>query len=322
MIRTPTFWRDKDHPLSRALTPASWLWQQATDFRRRQAEPQRTPIPSICVGNVTAGGAGKTPVALYVGRLLLERGARPAFANRGYGAHPPGVCVKVDSEKHTAADVGDEALLLAAVAPCYVSPMRLLAARRAAADGATHIIFDDGLQNPTVDYDRALLVLDGDYGLGNGRIMPAGPLREPLADAAARCHGAIIIGEDRHNLAAQLPASLPLITATLLPDSGGLDKTQRYVAFAGIGRPEKFFDSCRACGLDLANTIAFADHHLYTAADLVNLAQKSIERQAQLITTAKDAMRLSPAWKERVKILPVTLELTDADKLLQILSPP
>lgn len=321
MMRAPTFWRDKDHPLSRVLTPASWLWQQATDWRRRQAEPQRTPIPSICIGNVTVGGAGKTPTALLVARLLLERGARPAFANRGYGAQPPAICVKVDQERHTALEVGDEALLLAAVAPCYVSPMRLLAAQRAAADGATHIIFDDGLQNPTVAYDCALLVLDGDYGLGNGKIMPAGPLREPLADAAARCQGAIVIGQDQHNLASQLPASLPLLTAALLPDSAGLDKTQRYLAFAGIGRPEKFFDSCRACGLELAGTIAFPDHHNYSAAELVNLAQKSIEQQAQLITTAKDAVRLSPAWQARVAVLPVTLELTDMDRLIPILLP-
>lgn len=322
MIRAPAFWNDKDHPLSRVLTPASWLWQQATDWRRRQAEPQRTPIPSICVGNVIVGGAGKTPMALLVARLLLEHGARPAFANRGYGAHPPGICVKVERDKHTAAEVGDEALLLAVVAPCYVSPMRLLAAQRAAADGATHIIFDDGLQNPTVAYDSALLVLDGDYGLGNGRIMPAGPLREPLADAAARCQCVIIISHDRHNLAAELPPNLPLLAATLLPDSGGLDKSQRYLAFAGIGRPEKFFDTCRTCGLDLAATIAFPDHHPYTATELVNLAQKSIERQAQLITTAKDAVRLSPAWQERVKVLPITLELENEDKLLKILLPP
>ncbi len=321
MIRAPAFWNDKDHPLSRALTPASWLWQQATDWRRRQAEPQHTPIPSICIGNVTAGGAGKTPTALLIGRLLLERGARPAFANRGYGAQLPGICVKVDSEKHTAAEVGDEALLLAGLAPCYVSPMRLLAAQRAAADGATHIVFDDGLQNPTVAYDSSLLVLDGEYGLGNGRIMPAGPLREPLADAASRCQGAIIIGQDRHNLAAQLPSSMPCMRADIMPDSGGLDKTQRYVAFAGIGRPEKFFDACRACGLDLASTIAFPDHHAYTASELVNLAQKSIERQAQLITTAKDAMRLSPAWKARVSVLPISLELADTEKLMQILPP-
>lgn len=320
MIQAPDFWEKPGHPAATLLQPAAWVWQSVTRWRMAHGTRCKTPIPSICIGNITVGGAGKTPVALAVAQLLQSQGARPAFGNRGYGATPPAPCIRVDTSKHRAQEVGDEALLLAAQAPCYVSADRMAAARAAQADGATHVIFDDGLQNPAIAYDHTLLVLDGSYGIGNGQIMPAGPLRETLQDALPRIDGIILIGDDKQNLAAQI-ADRPLFPATLQPDGSNLKPDEKYFAFAGIGRPEKFYATCRSLGLHLAATRSFPDHHLFTAQELVGLAQKALEQQAQLLTTAKDAVRLSPAWRERVQVLPVALRFAAAEELTQLLVP-
>ncbi len=318
MMHAPEFWEQPNHPAAKVLQPAAWVWQNVTNWRLAHGARQKTPIPSICIGNITVGGAGKTPTAIAIAQLLLEHGAKPAFGNRGYGAVLTEPCVRVDLAKHGALEVGDEALLLAAQAVCYVSADRMAAARAAHADGATHIIYDDGLQNPAVAYDNALLVIDGAYGVGNGQIMPAGPLRETLQSALQRIDGVILIGDDKQNLAAQL-GNKPLVRALLQADVSGINKDEKYLAFAGISRPEKFFATCRSQGLHLAATRSFPDHHLFTAQELVGLAQKALEQQAQLITTAKDAVRLSPAWRKRVQVLPVTLQFNTPESLTQLL---
>lgn len=318
MIRAPDFWEQPNHPAAILLQPAAWVWEGVTRWRFAHGARAKTPLPSICIGNVTAGGAGKTPTAIALAQLLQERGAKPAFGNRGYGATPPAPCLQVDATRHTAMDVGDEALLLAAQAPCYVSADRMAAAQAAQADGASHILYDDGLQNPAIAYDRGLLVIDGGYGIGNAQIMPAGPLREPLQSALARVNGVIMIGDDAHDLT-PLFGDKPIFRATLEPDASGLALDEPYFAFAGIGRPEKFFASCRSQGLQLAATRCFPDHHPFTAQELVGLAQKALEQQAQLITTAKDAARLSAAWRERVRVLPVALRFDTPETLTQLL---
>lgn len=300
------------------LTPAAWGWAAATRWRRTHSNSRKTPIPSICIGNVTAGGAGKTPTALSIAQMLQQAGAKPAFGNRGYGTKQTEHCMRVNLAHHTAAQVGDEALLLAAVAPTYVCTDRYAASVAAAHDGATHIIYDDGLQNPQIAYDHAFLVVDGGYGFGNGRIIPAGPLREPIADALARCQAIIMIGADTHQLSASL-SSKPLLHGRLVPDTQAIDKSEPYLAFAGIGRPEKFFTTCRDRGLQLTSTRSFPDHHTFTAVELVGLAQAAMEQRAQLITTTKDAARLSPAWRARVTVLPVTLQLDAPATLRQLL---
>ncbi len=319
MQRPPAFWSDEPHAVVRLLTPLSLIWRGITQWRLAHGARRKTPIPSICIGNAVAGGAGKTPTALALARLLQNTGAKPAFGNRGYGVKLQEPCIRVDPARHNAADVGDEALLLAAQAPCYVSADRFAACQAAASDGATHMIYDDGLQNPTIAYDHALLVLDGDYGVGNGRVIPAGPLREPLRDALARCDAALIIGADRHDLAAQC-AGKPVLHGTIVPQAAAVNHNLNYLAFAGIGRPEKFFASCRALGLKLVQTRSYPDHHAFTAKELVGLAQAAMEQQAQLITTAKDAARLSPAWRERVTVLPVALQLDEPEALLKLVS--
>jgi tetraacyldisaccharide 4'-kinase len=315
VMRPPNFWQNPsvDQILPRLLQPASMLWRYAAKLQRRRIMPQRTPIPSLCIGNITVGGGGKTPTCLALARLMQSQGLSPAFGTRGYGGSlTQATCV--DLAQHDAALVGDEALLLAARAPTYVGRNRYELALLAAQDGASHIIFDDGLQNPRLIYDRALLTIDGAYGLGNGRIMPAGPLRESLADAMQRCHAVILIGEDQHNLTPKL-SPLKIFNARLDWDMTALDPTQPYYAFAGLARPEKFFTTCRSAGLELAGTRAFPDHHPYRPEDLIGLHQVALERRARLLTTAKDAVRLSVAWRQKVSVLPVEYHFVEPEVL-------
>lgn len=320
MIRPPRFWQTPHHIASTLLQPAACVWDSVGRIKRHYANSRKTPIPSLCIGNVTIGGAGKTPTIIYIAAMLKASGANPAIATRGYGA-PIGTGVtRVDLRLHSAKDVGDEAVLLARSAPCYVSRDRFSASVAANADGATHILFDDGLQNPAIAYDRAFVIVDGGYGFGNGRIIPAGPLREDPAAALARCQAMLIIGTDVHHCAARAQPDLPVLTAELVPElPPDFPRTKSFLAFAGIGRPEKFFQSCRTAGLSLAATKEFPDHHPYSIATLTALARQAKQLNAQLLTTAKDAVRLPPEWREQITIFPVTVRCSDPDALRQLL---
>ncbi len=315
------------------LSPLGALYAAATARRVRQPG-WHAPVPVVCVGNATAGGSGKTTVALDLGARLRARGAAVAFLTRGYGGRGGGV-VRVDPSRHDAADVGDEALLLAAVAPTYVAADRAAGARAAIADGAQALVMDDGLQNPTLHKDFSVLVIDGEAGFGNGRKIPAGPLREPVAAAAARCRAAVLIGPDRTGARAALPPTLPVLLADLQPDLGlrspviagddpaihdaagpwipgsspGMtpELTTPVLAFAGIGRPGKFFDMLTASGVTLAARHAFADHHRYSAAEFSALLAEAKKLGAVPVTTRKDAARLSAADRAKVRVIGVRL---------------
>jgi tetraacyldisaccharide 4'-kinase len=269
----------------------------------------------ICVGNLTAGGAGKTPtVAALVGRLAA-RGVAAHVVSRGHGGSLEGP-VRVDERRHAAADVGDEPLLLAAFAPTWIGRDRAAAARAAAAAGAQAIVMDDGFQNPSLAKDLSIVVVDAATGFGNGRVMPAGPLREPVADGLGRADLVLAIGppQARSRFAARWPAlaALPMAGGTLAPLPTGMDWSGlRAVAFAGIGRPEKFYDTLRNLGAELVATHGFADHARYDARILARLATEAKAKGAQLVTTEKDAARLPPAFRPNVLVLPVRLELDD-----------
>ena len=320
MIRSPQFWQSDNSVAAALLQPAACVWDGVGRIRRRCTVSRKTPIPSICAGNVTVGGAGKTPTIIMLAGLLRDAGARPAIATRGYGAKPEAGVTRVDLQRHNAAAVGDEALLLARAAPCYVSRDRYAAAVAAQADGATHILYDDGLQNPQIAYDCALLIVDGGYGFGNGRIIPAGPLRETPAAALARCRAMLIIGDDRYNCAALVPPGKPVLRAALVAElPADFPRMDKFLAFAGIGRPEKFFDSCRDAGLLLNDMVEFSDHHPYTVPELSALAQQAAALNARLLTTAKDAARLPPEWRDQIAVLPVSLHCADMAALRQLL---
>lgn len=303
MIDAPAFWR-QDGPLSRALSPLAGVTAAAT--ARRVARPGfRASVPVICCGNAGVGGSGKTPVALDLGARLLARGQRVAFLTRGHGGQVRRV-LRVDPLRHEAALTGDEALLLARLAPTYVAANRAESARAAIAEGAQVLVMDDGLQNPSLAKDLCLLIVDGGAGFGNGRVLPAGPLREPAASAAARCQAAVLIGTDMRDVAADL-APLPVLRAGLRVENVPASA----LAFAGIGRPEKFFDALRAAGATLLETHAFADHHRFTASELRRLLARSDVLGVPVVTTEKDAMRLPAGMRERFMVVAAHLQWHD-----------
>jgi tetraacyldisaccharide 4'-kinase len=315
-MRAPGFWT-RDGLLPALLAPAAALWAAAA--ARRAARPGwRAPVPVICCGNATVGGAGKTTLALDLGARLARRGP-VAFLTRGYGGRARGV-LRVDPERHDAALVGDEALLLAAVAPTYVAADRAAAARTAIADGARVLVMDDGLQNPGLAKDLSLLVVDGGFGFGNGRVLPAGPLRERLEAAAARCQAAVLIGPDTANATGTLPPALPILRAHLEPaEPIAALAGRRAVAFAGIGRPDKFFNMLAQSGVALAATRAFPDHHRFTDAELGAIMKLAEELDALPVTTPKDAARLAPARRARFAVVGVRLVWEDAAAIERLL---
>jgi tetraacyldisaccharide 4'-kinase len=305
-MHAPDFWRRRGL-LSAMLEPAAAAFAGAGLLRRRLARPARAPVPVVCIGNLVVGGAGKTPVTLELARLLAEHGRQAHILTRGYGGDLAGP-VRVDPARHDYRAVGDEALLLAAAAPTWVSRHRPAGAQAAAAAGAELVLMDDGLQNPSLVQDLALLVVDAGYGFGNGRVMPAGPLRERLRGGLGRAQAAVLIGEDRTDIGAELGRHLPVAHARLVP-AGPADpwRGRRVVAFAGIGRPQKFFDSLLELGADLVGGIGFPDHHAYRADEIAALVAQAERAEAVAVTTAKDWVRLPVGIRPRVEILPVRL---------------
>jgi len=312
-MKTPRFWYPRQDEISSSLlpillSPFSWVFQMGTLARRIFAKPYRAHIPVICVGNVVAGGAGKTPTCLALAHILRQQGHKPVFVTRGYGGscHGRNVTTCVNLAKHSVADVGDEALLLAAMAPTWVGSDRIAAVRQAESHG-TIIIMDDGLQNPSILPTSAILVVDGEVGIGNGQIIPVGPLRESLANALEKVVAVILLGEsDTQNLAARIKQ--PIFRACLQPDLPlGFPRTGKFVAFAGIARPEKFYTTARNLGLDIADTCDFPDHHVFSFSDIDILRLRAEEQGARLLTTEKDAVRLAPAFRAEILTLPVKL---------------
>jgi tetraacyldisaccharide 4'-kinase len=308
-MKAPAFWSRPGAPLGTILSPLGCLYGCAGAVRTALARPARVAVPVICVGNLTAGGAGKTPVALAVTGALKT--GTPAFLTRGYGGRMAGP-VRVDPGAHGHADVGDEALLLARAAPTWVARDRAEGARAAILGGATCIVMDDGHQNPALTKDISIVVIDGETGFGNGHLLPAGPLREPISRGLARADAAVIVGTDRAGVAAQLPDALPVLTGTIRPvDVPGTWSGRRVVAFAGIGRPAKFFATLAELGCEVAATHAFADHHPFSDADVARLVADADARDAALVTTEKDAVRLPPGVREKVDVLAVRFTWDD-----------
>ncbi len=321
-MRPPRFWAappDRPGPWPRLLAPLSALYAAATALK--VARPGlRLPVPVISVGNLTAGGAGKTPVAIWLAGRLADRGMSPAVVTRGYGGSEPGP-LRVDPARHGAARVGDEPLLLAAFAPTFVSRDRAAGARAALEAGAGAILLDDAHQNPDLAKDLSIVVVDAGAGFGNGRVIPGGPLREPVARGLRRADLVLLVGTpaERRDCRARWGAAfgaLPLVEARLAPLATGMDWTgARVIAFAGIGRPEKFFASLRAEGAEILRAVALADHQPLAPALMTRLEAEARLRGAQLVTTEKDAVRLPPAFRGKVVAFPVRLEPEDAAPL-------
>jgi tetraacyldisaccharide 4'-kinase len=275
----------------------------------------------VCVGNLVAGGAGKTPVVMALARHLASRGIVVHIVTRGYGGTVGGA-VRVDPVQHDAAAVGDEPLLLAACAPCWVARDRAAGARAAVAAGAEVILLDDGFQNPRIAKTLSLLVVDAGYGFGNGRVIPAGPLRESVARGLARADAVVLLGtETRGAEAFGLDPALPVMHAALRPVAGERLAGKRLLAFAGIGRPEKFFATLRMLDAELIGTRPFPDHHPYRTAEIERLLRSADQAQACLITTAKDIVRVPAAMRSAIEVLEVAIEWSEPDALAELLGP-
>jgi len=277
------------------------------------------PIPVICCGGATAGGAGKTTLAIDIGRRVAARGVAGHFLLRGYGGSVKGP-VRVDPGKHNSEAVGDEALLLAALAPTWVSANRAKGAEQALAAGAGAIIMDDGLQNPTLEKSLSLLTIDGGYGFGNTRVIPAGPLRESVASAAARCQAAVLIGPDETGALSLLPPGLPVLRGDLFsgPEMAAL-VGENVFAFCGIANPRKFFNTLRKGGAVVAGTESFADHYPFDAGDIRDLLAQAERLNAIPVTTRKDWVRSPTEFQGRVRVVSITLEWEDPSQIEALL---
>jgi tetraacyldisaccharide 4'-kinase len=323
-MREPHFWRDLD-PRSRpsapatrfALTPLSMLYAWAGKRRIEKAHPEDVGVPIICVGNLTLGGAGKTPVSAEIRQRLAKSGMRVATLSRGYGGSEAGP-LQVDPGKHISKDVGDEPLMLSGSGESWIARDRVAGAKAMRAAGVQAIVMDDGHQNPALRKALSLLVIDAAEPFGNRSVFPKGPLREPVKRGLDRADGVILMGEGI------LPRELgswgkPVLWARLTPTAQL--SPGRYVAFAGIGRPQRFFDSLvQLPGITLEESIPYPDHHAYMASDFAYLNRLAADRGAQLVTTEKDYVRLPPDMRVRVSVSRVTADFDNPAALDVLLS--
>jgi tetraacyldisaccharide 4'-kinase len=316
--RAPGFWNHRG-VLSAALLPLAALYSLATRLRWRFSSPRDCGLPVICVGNLTSGGAGKTPIVLDLLQRLHGMGITAFALTRGYGGRERGP-ILVDPQTHGWRDVGDEALLLAHAAPTVVAADRVAGAAFAKAQGAELLVMDDGFQNPALKKDLSLLVIDRAQGLGNGRVLPAGPLREPPEAAFSRAGALILAGSGAALDEAALPPGIPRLEGELrlLADPAAW-RGRRVVAFAGIGYPRKFFEALRSLGAEVASAAAFPDHHPYRTSELVLILKKAAALDALAVTTEKDAQRIDPDLRERFTVLKAAFAWRNEERLATLL---
>ncbi len=327
-MKAPKFWwHDQSSPgiAARLLSPLSALYG-AESVRRidKTAEIYKSTLPVICIGNLIAGGTGKTPTALLVAQRLTQLGHSPAILSRGYGGSLAGP-VKVNPAHHTPDQVGDEPLLLAAHTSVYIARDRAAGAKWIEQDRqTTHIILDDGFQNPALHKDISLIVMDAGRGFGNGKLIPAGPLREPVAHGLARAQAVLAIGDEAQAcLDRSIPAEfkhLTQLTGRLEPGPESLWLAgQRVTAFCGIGSPEKFFDTVRSLGAELVGSFAFPDHHKLKPQELLLIERHKTKTQSIVVTTEKDAVKLPATARGNVMTVRVDLQLDQPDLLDDLL---
>ncbi len=309
-MRAPDFWQKRGLP-AQLLSPLGALYGFSVAWKAARARPFDPGLPVICVGNLTAGGSGKTPVALAIAGMLRARGHTPYFLTRGYGGSEAGPALA--SRGHSAQVMGDEALPLARTAPTIVARDRAAGARLAKEKGATVLVMDDGHQNFSLRKTLSLVVVDAESGFGNGFQIPAGPLREPVAQGLARANAVVLVGDGAPDLQGFRG---PVLRAHLAAEGGAFADKQVF-AFAGIGRPEKFAASLEEAGAQVIGSCFFADHHPYTDDEILEL--KAVAGEAMLVTTEKDFVRLSVTAREGIKVLKIAASFDDAAAIERLL---
>jgi tetraacyldisaccharide 4'-kinase len=327
-MHEPAFWYRPSSWISRLLMPLGALYG-AIAGRRLQRQGFDAGIPVLCVGNYHVGGAGKTPAVLALANMLRELGETPVVLSRGYGGRLRGP-IKVDPERHVAADVGDEPLMMARTVPVVVARERVDGVALARSQGASVILMDDGFQNPAIAKDASLIVIDGERGLGNGCVFPAGPLRAPLQVQFERTDALIVVGDGpaaKAVAAAVAARGKPVLSAHLKPHDGSVASLcgRRALAFAGIGDPARFFRTLRASGIDVVGERAFADHHPFSKGEIETLIAEAKRDELTLVTTEKDLARLReadglPGWAKDIVPFAVTLEFDGAQQLRKFIS--
>jgi tetraacyldisaccharide 4'-kinase len=313
-LKTPQFW-NKINFISCLLLPISWLYLLGHFLNCLRKTPTKINKPIICIGNLVAGGAGKTPVAIEIGKILQELNIGFSYLSAGYGAQIQDFTL-VDKSKHNSKDVGDEPILLSDVAPTFISKDRVIAATLIAKKPEIKlIIMDDGLQNPSIIKDLSILIIDGYYGFGNDLIIPAGPLREPIKFGMKKADLVVIIGEDRHQIAETFCANKIIIRAKIVPVGCESFDKKSAIAFCGIGRPEKFFISLQESGVNIITKFSYADHHQYQEREIRKMINLAKQNNVSLITTKKDWIRFDEVYQRQIKYMDIKVEFENIDVL-------
>ena len=320
MLKAPKFWYIKrDSFLSNVLYPFSLVFRLGTKIRNITSKEKNAKLPIICVGNIVIGGAGKTPVALKIGNMLKKAGYNPHFVSKGYGGLEKNNTLVKDW--HTPKSVGDEPLLLSEIAPTWIGLDRNKSFELANENGADCIIMDDGFQNPTLQKNFSIIVINGEQGFGNKRVIPSGPLRESINRGLSRTNLIITIGDITDSIIKKIPKHIPIIGANFkIKEDEMILKGKKITAFAGIAYPEKFFSSLKLLKANIVDEISYSDHHIYSENDLLYLAEIANKNKSILVTTKKDMVRIPKAFRSLVNTIDGFIQLDDEKLLLEILT--
>lgn len=321
-LKAPEFWQKENTFLERLLSPLGRIYTWVVRRQVKKAKPYEAHIPVVCVGNLVMGGVGKTPLAVSIAEYFKMNGMKPVFLTRGYGGGLSNILV--DPDKHKAEQTGDEALLLARVAPTIVDANRARGAKKAEMLGADVIVMDDGFQNHQLCKTLSLAVFDGRFGFGNGKVFPAGPLREPLEDGLNRANAFVVVGKDLSGVKKWVDdryVTLPFIGMHIEQDVSKIAQLsgKRIFAFAGIGYPEKFFDMLKEYGCDVVETRSFPDHHPYTDQEMTDMIAQASKLEAVLVTTAKDGVRIAPRFQQQIQIVEAYMVWDTPDAMCALL---